>query len=73
VFVLRNKGTSAGEAGLPSSRVQAESAYYRLLTFTSLIVNDDGDALTADEPSPLARLSGRPFEEVVAAIERAGR
>jgi hypothetical protein len=72
VFLLRNKGTSARASGLPPSRVEAEAAYYRLLTFTSLVVNDDGTALTADEPGPLARLSGRPFEAVVTAIKRAG-
>jgi hypothetical protein len=71
VFLLRNKGTSALEAGLSRSRVRAESSYYRLLTFTALVVNDDGVALTADEPGPLARLSGRPFEAVAAAIRRA--
>jgi hypothetical protein len=73
VFLLRNKGTSARESGLSRSRVRAESAYYRLLTFTALVVNDDGVALAADEPGPLARLSGRPFEAVVAAIHNAGR
>ena len=73
VFVLRNKGTSAREAGLSQTRVAAESAYYRLLTFTSLVVNDDGVALTADEPGPLAVLSGRSFEAVVAEIRTAGR
>ena len=73
VFLLRNKGTSARASGLSLSQVQAESAYYRLLTFTALVVNDDGTALTADEPGPLARLSGRSFDAVVAAIRRAGR
>ena len=73
VFILRNKGTSAREAGLSRTRVAAESAYYRLLTFTALVVNDDGIALTADEPGPLAALSGRSFEAVVAEIRSAGR
>jgi hypothetical protein len=73
VFILRNKGTSAREAGSSAAQVRDESAYYRLLTFTGLVVNDRGDALTADDSGPLASLSGRPFEAAVAAIEAAGR
>ena len=73
VFVLRNKGTSARAAGLSRSKVAAESAYYRLLTFAALVVNSDGVALTADESGPLAALSGRSFEAVVADIRNAGR
>jgi hypothetical protein len=73
VFVLRNKGTSAHEAGLPPARVRAESAFYRLLTFTGLVVNDDGVALTADDAGPLRSLNGRSFEATVAAIHEAGR
>ena len=73
VFVLRNKGTSSRAAGLSRSKVAAESAYYRLLTFTALVVNSDGVALTADESGPLAALSGRSFEAVVADIRNAGR
>ena len=72
-MTLRNKGTSAREAGLPSATVAAESAYYRLLTFTALVVDDHGIALAADEPGPLAALSGRPFDEVVTAFRDAGR
>ena len=73
VFLLRNKGTSAREAGLPPARIAAEAGYYRLLTFTSLVVNDDGRALSAADAGPLAPLNGRPFEAAVAAILRAGR
>ncbi len=73
IFLLRNKGTSAGEVGLSPARVRAESAYYRLLTFTGLVVNDGGTALTADDAGPLAELSGRSFEAAVAAIRGEGR
>ena len=73
VFLLRNKGTSAGEVGLSPARVRAESPYYRLLTFTGLVVNDRGTALTADDAGPLAGMSGRSFEAAVAAIRTAGR
>jgi hypothetical protein len=65
VFVLRSKGTSARAAGLDPARVRAESAYYRLLTFTGLIVNDGGRALAARDGGPLAALSGIPFEDAV--------
>ena len=73
VFLLRNKGTSAREVGLPPARVRAESGYYRLLTFTGLVVNDEGTALTADDAGPLADLSGMRFAAAVAAIRDAGR
>lgn len=73
VFLLRNKGTSARETGLPPARIHAESAYYRLLTFTALVVNDHGEALTADDAGPLADLSGHSFEAAVAAIRGAKR
>ena len=73
VFLLRNKGTSAGEVGLSPARVRVESAYYRMLTFTGLVVNDGGTALTADDAGPLARLSGASFEAAVAAIRNVRR
>jgi hypothetical protein len=73
VFLLRNKGTSAREVGLTPARIRAESGFYRLLTFTSLVVNEDGAALTAGDAGPLADLSGLPFEEALATIRRAGR
>ena len=73
VFLLRNKGTSASEVGLSLARVRAESAYYRLLTFTGIVVNDGGTALTAADAGPLVDLSGRSFDVAVAAIRRAGR
>ena len=53
--------------------MRAESAYYRLLTFSGLVVNDGGAALTADDAGPLAGLSGKSFEAAVAAIRNAGR
>jgi hypothetical protein len=71
-FVLRSKGTSARESGLAPARIRAESAYYRLLTFTSVVVNDGGRALTADEGGPLAALSGDRFEAALSALRNAG-
>ena len=73
IFLLRNKGTSASEAGLPPARVRAESAYYRTLTFSGLVVNDGGTALTADDAGPLADFSGRSFEAAVDTIRDVGR
>ena len=73
VFLLRNKGASARTSGLGSAAIEAESAYYRLLTFTALVVNDEGIARIADDTGPLADLSGRSFEVAVNAIRAAGR
>jgi hypothetical protein len=73
IFLLRSKATSAREAGLPPALVRAESAYYRLLTFTGLVTNDRDVAVTAAESGPLATLSGMPFEAAARAIRSAGR
>ena len=72
-FVLRSKGTSAREAGLGPALIRAESAYYRLLTFTGLVVNDGGRAVADEESGPLAGLSGMPFASAVRALQDAGR
>jgi hypothetical protein len=72
-FVLRSKATSALRAGLPASQVRTESAFYRLMTFSSLLVNDDGVALAAADAGPLAGLAGLPFDRAVAALRRAAR
>jgi len=71
-FVLRNKGTSVREAGGAVDEIRAESAYHRLLTFTSLVVDDNGTALTADDARVFARLDGLPFERAVAELRAAG-
>ena len=73
VFILRNKGTSARIAGQPAATVRAESSYYRLLTFTGLVVNDDGIARTAPDSGPLAALGGRAFGTALDAVRAAGR
>ena len=72
-FVLRSKATSARAAGLSAAEVIAEAAYYRLLTFTSLLVDDDGVALAAEDAGPLADLAGLPYERAVAALRDAAR
>jgi hypothetical protein len=73
VFLLRNKGASAREAGWASARIEVESGYYRLLTFSALVVNDRGVALTVPDAGPLADLSGRPFGAAVEALRGARR
>jgi hypothetical protein len=72
-FVLRNKGTSARIAGQSAATVRTESAYYRLLTFTGLVVDDDGTARTAPESGPLAALNGREYGTALDALRAAGR
>ena len=72
-FLLRSKATSARAAGLPAAAVRAESAYYRLLTFSSLLVNEDGVTLAAEDAGPLAGLAGLPFDAAGDALRRAAR
>jgi len=73
VFLLRNKATSAREADLPADRQAEESRFYRLLSFTSLVVEDGGRALTDPDAPLLSGLAGRPFDEVVERLRAIGR
>lgn len=69
LLFLRNKGESAGAAGLPLAAQLRDRAYYRLVTFGSEVVNLGGRALVPpDETTLLEPLDGMPFEEVVARI-----
>ena len=70
VFFLRNKATSAREAGLSARRQAEEAAFHRLMSFSSLVVDDGGIALTDADAPLLAPLSGMAFEEAVAAIRK---
>ena len=72
-FVLRSKATSAAAAGLSPDQVRAEAAYYRLLTFSSLLVNDGGRVLAAADAGPLDDLSGLPFDHAVDVLRSAAR
>ena len=63
IFFLRNKATSARAAGLGVDRQASEAAFYRLLTFTSLIVNVDGTALADPAVGALSALTGVGFDE----------
>ena len=57
IFFLRNKD---------------DPEFYRLLSFSGLVVNDDGLALTAADAPLLADLAGTPFDEVVETVRSAG-
>lgn len=72
LLFLRNKGSSAREAGLSVAEQRAESAYHRLVTFGSEVVEEDGLALVPPDDGPaLDALAGRSFTEVLE-IVRAG-
>jgi hypothetical protein len=74
ILFLRNKGTSAREAGRSSEEQRAESAYFRLVTFGSEVFDLGGLAsVPPDDGRALAGLAGRPFDDVVAAVRAAAR
>ena len=74
VLFLRNKGTSAREAWLSAAEQRAESAYYRLVTFGSEIVDDEGIAAVPPDDRPvLEPFAGRPFDGVLAELRAAAR
>jgi hypothetical protein len=74
LLFLRNKGTSAGEAGLSAAAQRAESAYHRLVTFGSEITEVDGIAVVPPDDGPaLDGLHGRPFDEVFGVVRAAAR
>jgi hypothetical protein len=65
VFFVRSKATSAREAGMSLERQAEEAAYYRLVTFGGLVVDDAGVAATDPGAPLLADLAGLPFDEAV--------
>jgi hypothetical protein len=68
VFFLRNKGESARMAGLSADRQREESRFYRLMTFSSIVLNEGGTARADPDAPLLAALSGEPFDEAVAGL-----
>ena len=68
IFFLRNKGESARMAGLSEERQRGEAPFHRLMTFSSVLVNDGGTAIADPDAPLLAGLSGEPFDEVVARL-----
>jgi hypothetical protein len=74
LLFLRNKGTSAREAGLGIAEQQAEAGYHRLVTFGSEVVAEDDLALVPPDDGPaLDDLAGRPFAEVLEIVRAAAR
>lgn len=74
ILFLRNKGTSAREAGRSTAEQQAESAYFRLVTFGSEVIDRGGRAgVPLDDGRALSDLSGRAFADVIAAVRAAAR
>ena len=71
IFFLRNKGESARAAGLDRDVQAGEGRFYRLLTFTSLVVNADGTALTDGGAGPLAELGGLGFRDALVRVRAA--
>jgi hypothetical protein len=74
VLFLRNKGTSAREAGLSAAEQRSEAAYYRTVTFGSEIVDLGGTAAVPPDDVPvLERFANRPFDEVLAELRALSR
>lgn len=69
LLFLRNKGTSAREAGLDDAAQAAEAAYFRLVTFGAEVIEAEGTAVVPpDDGDLLSRFAGRPFDETLAAV-----
>lgn len=74
LLFLRNKGTSAREAGLSVEEQRNEAAYHRLVSFGSEIVERDGlAAVPPDDGAALAGLADRPFAAVLEIVRAAAR
>ena len=72
VLFLRNKGSSAAEAGMSAEEQAADAAFYRLTSFASEIVERDGEALVPEsEHEVLARLATGSFQEAVSLVRAA--
>jgi hypothetical protein len=69
LLFLRNKGTSAREAGLDARAQAAEAVYFRLVTFGSEVSEAGGLAsVPPDDTDLLGSFAGRPFRDAVAAV-----
>ncbi|MDQ2673164.1 MAG: hypothetical protein M3Y40_00735 [Chloroflexota bacterium] len=74
LLFLRNKGTSARDAGLSDAEQRAESAFHRLVTFGSQVIEVDGAAVVPpDDGSALETLHDRPFGDVIREVRSAAR
>jgi hypothetical protein len=69
LLFLRNKGTSAREAGLDDAAQASEAAYFRLVTFGAEVIEAQGTALVPpDDGDLLSRFAGRPFDGALATV-----
>lgn len=69
ILFLRNKGTSARDAGLSRAAIEADAGYYRLVTFWGELLVDRGTVLAvADDGSVADELDGLALEAAVARI-----
>lgn len=74
IFFLRSKATSARAAGLPLELRLAEAGFYRLVVFGAVVESEGGMATVPDaDTSFLSALAGRPFNDAVNEVARAGR
>jgi hypothetical protein len=74
VLFLRNKGTSARQAGVSVAEQRAEAAFYRTVTFGSEIIDLGGTAAVPPDDVPvLERFANRPFDEVLAELRALAR
>jgi hypothetical protein len=69
LLFLRNKGDSARRAGLSPQEQPADASFYRLVTFTSEVVAQDGRALVPDpDAAALAELDGIGVDRAMAVV-----
>ena len=74
VLFLRNKGTSARQAGLSVAEQGTEAAYYRTVTFGSEIIDLGGIAAVPPDDVPvLEEFANRAFDEVLAELRASAR
>lgn len=73
IFFLRNKGTSARDAGMSWAAQQADAAYHRLVVFGAVVANAGGVADAGDDDlGVLAHLNGVTFDEAIRRVRDAG-
>lgn len=69
VLFLRNKGSSAADAGMSAQEQAADAAFYRLATFAAEVAEVDGAAvIPEDERRLLAGLAAGSFERAIGLV-----
>ena len=73
IFFLRNKGTSARNAGMSPAAQQADAAFHRLVVFGAVVANAGGFAESGEDGlGVLAQLNGATFDEAIRRVRSAG-